>query len=155
MGSENNRQLTFQATKFLSNTVTSIKYLTSKSLLNLTLQIKSLPIYAFNVPILLCWHQLRSLRETLLYLCDLSLQLQWVECPSKYKKEKRQWESTVMYIAYFLFFNDQPKDLWFNFIFVWLHCASIFNLVQQFSKSYEFMLIVGRGNMKKATPRHL
>ena len=47
-------------------------------------------IHPSNVPVLLCWHQLRSLWATSQYQCDLFLQPQRVECPSKYRKEKQR-----------------------------------------------------------------
>ena len=70
----------------------------------LTLLFITYTIYPSNVPILLCWHQLRSLWAILQYQCDHFLQPQRVECPSKYRKEK-QWESIVIYKPRFLFLN--------------------------------------------------
>ena len=86
----------------------------------LTLLFITYTIYHSNVPLLFCWHQLRSLWATLQYQCDHFLQPQRAECPSKTRKEK-QWESIVMYKPHFLFFNDHPKDLWLNLILRRLH----------------------------------
>ena len=91
----------------------------------LTLLFITYTIYPSNVPIL-CWHQLRSLWATLQYQCDHFLQPQWVECPSKYRKEK-QWERKVIYNSHFLFFNDHPKDIWLNLLLRRLHSATNFN----------------------------
>ena len=66
-----------------------------------------------NVPILFCWHQLRSLWAPSRYQCDHFLQPHTVECSSKYRKEK-QWKSIVIYKPHFLFFNDNPKDICLN-----------------------------------------
>ena len=57
----------------------------------LTLLFITYTIYPSNVPVLLCWHQLRSLWATLQYQCDHFLQPQWVKCSLKHWKEK-QWE---------------------------------------------------------------
>ena len=44
-----------------------------------------------NVPLLHCWHQLRSLWSTLQYQCDHNLQLQWVEWTRKGKNTIRKY----------------------------------------------------------------
>ena len=92
----------------------------------LTLLFKTYTIYPSNVPIFLCWHQLRSLWVTLQYQCDHFLQPQRVEFPTKHRKEKR-WESRVRYKLHFLFFNDHPKDTWLNLLSRRLHSATNLN----------------------------
>ena len=91
---------------------TAIKYLTTL--------LTTYPIYTSNLPILPCWHQLRSLWATLQYQCDHFLQPHAVKCASKYRKEK-QWKSIVIYKPYFLFFNDHSKDIWLNLLLRRLH----------------------------------
>ena len=81
----------------------------------LTLLFITYTIYPSNVPVPLCWHQLRSLWATLQYHCDHFLQPHRVECSSKYRKEK-QWESIIICKPHFLFFNDHPKDKWLNLL---------------------------------------
>ena len=71
--------------------------------------------YPSNVPILLCWHQLRSLWATLQYQCDHFLQPHRVECASKYRKEKQR-KSIVISKPHFIFFNDHSKDIWLNLL---------------------------------------
>ena len=68
-----------------------------------------------SVPVLLCWHQLRSLWATLQYHCDHFLQPHTVECSLKYRKEKQR-KSIVIYKPHFLFLNDHPKDIWLNLL---------------------------------------
>ena len=92
----------------------------------LTLLFITYTIYPSNVPIFLCWHQLRSLWATLQYQCDHFFQPQRVECPSKYRREK-QWESTVIYKTHFLFFQDHPKDVWLNLLWRQLHSSTKIN----------------------------
>ena len=81
----------------------------------MTLLFITYTIYPSNVPILFCWHQLRSLWATLQYQCDHFLQPHTVECSLKYRKEK-QWKSIVIYKPHFLLFNDNPKDIWLNLL---------------------------------------
>ena len=92
----------------------------------LTLLFITNTIYPSNVPVLLCWHQLRSLWATLQYQCNHFLQPQRAECSSKYRKEK-QWESIVIYKPHFLFFNDHPKDICLNLLQTRLHSATNLN----------------------------
>ena len=65
-------------------------------------------IFASNVPLLLCWHQLPSLWATSQYRCDHLLQLLWAAWPSKCWKEK-QWKSTLLYKAHF---SSVMTNLW-------------------------------------------
>ena len=94
--------------------------------LTLTLLLITYTIYPSNVPLLFCWHQLRSLWATLQHQCDHLLQPHRVECSSKYRKEK-QWESIVIYKPHFLFLNDHPKDIWFNLLERRPHSATNLN----------------------------
>ena len=81
----------------------------------LTLLFITYTIYPSNVPVLLCWHQLRSLWATLQYQCDHFLQPHRVECASKYRKEKQR-KSIVISKPHFIFFNDHSKDIWLNLL---------------------------------------
>ena len=81
----------------------------------LTLLFITYTIYPSKVPVLLRWHQLRSLWAILQYQCDHFLQPHRVEFPSKYRKEK-QWKSIVIYKPHFLFFNDHPRNIWLNLL---------------------------------------
>ena len=81
----------------------------------MTLLFITYTIYPSNVPILFCWHQLRSLWATLQYQCDHFLQPHTVESSLKYRKEK-QWEIIVINEPHFLYFNDHYKDIWLNLL---------------------------------------
>ena len=92
----------------------------------LTLLFITFTTYPSNAPILLCWHQLRSLWATLQYQCDHFLQPQKAECPHKTKKEK-QWESIVIYKPHFLFFDDHLEDIRLNLLLRRLHSDTNLN----------------------------
>ena len=101
----------------------------------LTLLFITYTIYPSNVPILLCWHQLRSLWATLQYLCDHFLQPHRVESSSKHRKEKQR-KRIVIYKPHFLFFNEHPKDIWLNLLMrlvklMWVECSSKYKKEKQ------------------------